>query len=133
MEPVKGTTVFSSKVAADIRNMLLLATGDEGTAPRAQTLGYSVAGKTGTARKVEGKRYSNKKYRGFFVGFAPVESPRIVVGVVIDEPKKGGFYGGIVAAPVFSQTVQNTLRIMGVTPDQTVKPNINATGVKESL
>lgn len=55
------------------------------------------------------------------------------MGVVIDEPKKGGFYGGIVAAPVFSQTVQNTLRIMGVTPDQTVKPNINATGVKESL
>jgi len=116
-----------------MRAMLMLATGDEGTAPRAQTLGYSVAGKTGTARKIEGKGYSNKKYRGFFVGFAPVEEPRIVVAVMIDEPRKGGFYGGTVAAPVFSRTVQNTLRVLGVTPDQSVKPNITAAGVEESL
>jgi len=132
-EVTSGTQVFSAQTASQMRAMLMLATGDEGTAPRAQTLGYSVAGKTGTARKIEGKGYSNKKYRGFFVGFAPVEEPRIVVAVMIDEPRKGGFYGGTVAAPVFSRTVQNTLRVLGVTPDQSVKPNITAAGVEESL
>ena len=132
-EVTSGTQVFSAQTASQMRTMLMLATGDEGTAPRAQTLGYSVAGKTGTARKVEGKGYSNKKYRGFFVGLAPVEEPRIVVAVMIDEPRKGGFYGGTVAAPVFSRTVQNTLRVLGVTPDQSVKPNITASGVEESL
>ncbi|MDP4609035.1 MAG: penicillin-binding protein 2 [Burkholderiaceae bacterium] len=130
--PVAGIPVFSPQVAAQVRTMLALATGDEGTAPKAQTLGYSVAGKTGTARKVEGKGYANK-YRAFFVGYAPADKPKIVVAVMIDEPRKGQFYGGLVAAPVFSQTVQNTLRIMGLQPDQTVRPNINAVGVEESF
>ena len=129
---VTGTPVFSPKVAGQMRDMLALATGDEGTAPRAQTLGYSVAGKMGTARKVEGESYG-KKYRAFFVGYAPADKPRVVVAVMIDEPGKGQFYGGIVAAPVFSQTVQNTLRIMGLQPDQAVQPNINAVGAQESF
>ena len=115
-----------------MRDMLALAPGDEGTAPKAQTLGYSVAGKTGTARKVEGKNYV-QKYHAFFVGYAPADKPRVVVAVMIDEPRKGQFYGGLVAAPVFSQTVQNTLRIMGLQPDQAVQPNINAVGVEESF
>jgi cell division protein FtsI (penicillin-binding protein 3) len=96
-------------------------------------MGYSVGGKTGTAHKVEGKGYASKKYRGFFVGIAPIDNPRIVVAVMVDEPTNGVYYGGDVAAPVFSQTVQQTLRLMGVQPDMAVKPQILAKAVEESF
>jgi cell division protein FtsI (penicillin-binding protein 3) len=96
-------------------------------------MGYSVGGKSGTARKQEGKGYADKKYRSFFVGLAPVESPRIVVAVMVDEPTNGQYYGGLVAAPVFSETVQQTLRILGVQPDMSVKPQIVTEVVEESF
>jgi cell division protein FtsI (penicillin-binding protein 3) len=99
-----------------------------GTAPKAQAIGYSVGGKTGTARKQEGRGYSNR-YRAWFVGLAPASHPRIVVAVMVDEPSKGVFYGGDVAAPVFSQVVENTLRMLGVPPDIDVKRQIVATPV----
>jgi cell division protein FtsI (penicillin-binding protein 3) len=98
---------------AHVREMLQLAAGPGGTAPRAQAQGYSVGGKTGTARKQEGKSYATNKYRAWFVGLAPVSIPRIVVAVMVDEPSKGVYYGGVVAAPVFSQVVQQTLRTAG--------------------
>jgi cell division protein FtsI (penicillin-binding protein 3) len=113
--------------------MLQLAAGPGGTAPKAQTLGYSVGGKTGTAHKQEGRGYAAKKYRGFFVGLAPVESPRVVVAVMIDEPSNGQYFGGDVAAPVFSRTVQQALRLLGVEPDMAVKPTIVAKAVEESF
>ena len=65
-------------------------------------MGYSVGGKTGTAHKQEGKGYASKKYRSWFVGMAPIDNPRIVVAVMIDEPSDGKYFGGDVAAPVFS-------------------------------
>lgn len=105
--------------------MLRLAAGPGGTAPQAQAIGYSVGGKTGTARKQEGRSYTNK-YRAWFVGLAPVGDPRIVVAVMVDEPSKGVYYGGAVAAPVFSQVVQQTLRMMNVAPDLDVAAQINA-------
>jgi cell division protein FtsI (penicillin-binding protein 3) len=128
-----GVPVISPKHAEDMRHMLNLAAGPGGTAQKAQTIGYSVGGKTGTAHKQEGKGYANKKYRGFFVGMAPIEKPRIVVAVMIDEPTNGRYYGGDVAAPVFSQTVQQSLRLLGVQPDMNVKPQIVANGVEESF
>lgn len=128
-----GPRVFDPAVAKQLRSMLGLVTGDEGTAPRAQTVGYSVGGKTGTAHKLEGGKYADKKYRGFFVGLAPIDQPRIIVAVMLDEPKGREYFGGLVAAPVFSETVQQTLRILGVTPDMSVQPNIHAQGVEESL
>jgi cell division protein FtsI (penicillin-binding protein 3) len=130
---VSGARVFSARNAAAIRNMLHLVTIQGGTAPKAQTMGYSVGGKTGTAHKVEGKGYASKKYRGFFVGIAPIENPRIVVAVMVDEPTNGLYYGGDVAAPVFSQTVQQTLRLMGVQPDMAVKPKVFTQVEKESF
>jgi cell division protein FtsI (penicillin-binding protein 3) len=130
---VAGVRVISAEHAKDMRKMLQMAAGPGGTAPKAQTMGYSVGGKTGTAHKQEGKGYASKKYRGFFVGLAPVESPRIVVAVMIDEPSNGKFYGGDVAAPVFSQTVQQTLRLLGVQPDMAVKPQIFTQSVEESF
>jgi cell division protein FtsI (penicillin-binding protein 3) len=132
-EPGAGVRVFSEKNAIAMRQMLQLATQPGGTAQKAQTIGYSVGGKTGTARKQEGKGYADKKYRGFFVGLAPVDKPRIVVAVMIDEPSAGRYYGGEVAAPVFAETVQQTLRMMGLPPDITVKPQIIAKAVQESF
>jgi cell division protein FtsI (penicillin-binding protein 3) len=130
---VSGARVFSPHNAAAIRNMLHLVTIQGGTAPKAQTMGYSVGGKTGTAHKVEGKGYASKKYRGFFVGIAPIDNPRIVVAVMVDEPTGGAYFGGDVAAPVFSQTVQQTLRMMGVQPDMAVKPQVVTKVEKESF
>ncbi|MEY3216175.1 MAG: Penicillin-binding protein 2 [Pseudomonadota bacterium] len=132
-QPVVGTRVFSPEHAIAMRKMLQMASGPGGTGQKAQTMGYSVGGKSGTARKQEGKGYASKKYRGFFVGLAPIDQPRIVVAVMIDEPSNGVYYGGAVAAPVFSQTVQQTLRLMGVQPDMAVKPQIVAKTVEESF
>ncbi len=132
-EQVSGVRVFSDKNAVAVRAMLQLAAGPGGTGSRAQTMGYSVGGKSGTARKQEGKGYADKKYRSFFVGLAPVEAPRIVVAVMVDEPGNGAYYGGLVAAPVFSETVQQTLRILGVQPDMSVKPQIVTDVVEETF
>ncbi|MFD0666842.1 peptidoglycan D,D-transpeptidase FtsI family protein [Ramlibacter sp. MAHUQ-53] len=130
--PAPGVRVFDARHAGAVRQMLYMVTQQGGTAPKAQTMGYSTGGKTGTARKQEGKGYAAGKYRGFFVGLAPVDKPRIVVAVMIDEPRGGSFYGGEVAAPVFSTTVAQTLRLMGVQPDVNVKPQV-VVGVEESF
>jgi cell division protein FtsI (penicillin-binding protein 3) len=132
-ERVEGVPVMSTANASAVRNMLHMVAGPGGTAPLAQTMGYSVGGKTGTAHKQEGRGYADKKYRGFFVGIAPIENPRIVVAVIIDEPNNGKYFGGLVAAPVFSDTVQQTLRMLGVQPDMSVKPQIVAEAVEESF
>ena len=128
----QGQRVIAAPIATTVREMLHTVTLPGGTAPKAQTMGYSVGGKTGTAHKSEGKGYVHK-YRGFFVGLAPIERPRIAVGVMIDEPSNGVYYGGDVAAPVFSQTVQQTLRMMGVQPDMMVKPQVVANNEPESF
>lgn len=128
-----GVRVFSEKTVHSVRQMLSMAAGPGGTAPKAQTVGYSVGGKTGTAHKQEGKGYAARKYRSFFVGLAPIEAPRVVVAVMVDEPSNGVYFGGAVAAPVFSQVVQQTLRVLGVSPDMSVKPHIVAEAVEESF
>jgi cell division protein FtsI (penicillin-binding protein 3) len=107
--------------------MLQMAAGPGGTGPKAQTIGYSVGGKSGTAYKHEGKKgYATDKYRAWFVGMAPIGKPRIIVAVLVDEPNNGLHFGGDVAAPVFGQVVQQTLRMMNVAPDIDVKAQINA-------
>ncbi|MBX3625527.1 MAG: penicillin-binding protein 2 [Rhizobacter sp.] len=119
-----GVRVMSPKTAQAVRHMLQMAAGPGGTAPKAQTIGYSVGGKSGTAHKQEGKGYADKKYRSWFVGMAPIDKPRIVVAVMVDEPSDGKYFGGDVAAPVFSEVVQQTLRSMSVPPDLEVKQQI---------
>lgn len=119
--PPEGRRVFSPETARTMRAMLETAAGPDGTAPRARVTGYRVAGKTGTAHKVEGGRYTNK-YVSSFVGFAPASNPRIVVAVMIDEPTAGQHFGGAVAAPVFSRITEGTLRALGVAPDAPLVP-----------
>jgi len=128
--PVTGVRVLSPKTAQAVREMLHMVTIEGGTAPKAQPMGYTVGGKTGTAYKQEGKGYSQKKYRAWFVGMAPAMNPRIVVAVMVDEPSNGKYYGGDVAAPVFAEVVQQTLRTMGVQPDMEVRPQIVARAVR---
>lgn len=128
-----GQQVFSARTAAQVRKMLHMAAGPGGTGQRAQTVGYSVGGKSGTAHKQVGKGYAADKYRAWFTGLAPVENPRVVVAVMIDEPSNGAYFGGVVAAPVFSEVVQQSLRIMGVQPDMEVQPRIVAHAVEESF
>jgi cell division protein FtsI (penicillin-binding protein 3) len=132
-EPAAGVQVFSPKTVAAIRTMLQMAAGPGGTGPKAQTLGYSVGGKSGTAYKQVGKGYVTNKYRSWFVGIAPIDKPRIIVAVMVDEPSAGKYFGGDVAAPVFSTTVQQTLRMLGVQPDMNVKPQIVVDSVEESF
>ena len=124
--PVSGIRVFSAETAQELRRMLQMAAGPGGTATKAQTIGYSVGGKSGTAHKQEGRGYASNKYRSWFVGMAPIDKPRIIVAVMVDEPTAGKYYGGDVAAPVFSQVVQQTLRMMNVAPDLEIKPNVVA-------
>ena len=125
-QPVSGIRVFSAGTAQEVRRMLQMAAGPGGTATKAQTIGYSVGGKSGTAHKQEGRGYASNKYRSWFVGMAPIDKPRIIVAVMVDEPTAGKYYGGDVAAPVFSQVVQQTLRMMNVAPDLEIKPNVVA-------
>ena len=115
-----GTKVLSPKTAIEMRTMMESVSEPGGTAIKAQTEGFRVGGKTGTAHKLVGKGYGNK-YRAYFAGLAPVSAPRIVVAVMIDEPTGGSHYGGDVAAPVFSTIVSETLHTLNVLPDNKVK------------
>jgi cell division protein FtsI (penicillin-binding protein 3) len=109
--------VYSPETMRWVLPMLEKATSKEGTAPLSQVPGYRVAGKTGTAKKLAGAIYSEGRYVASFVGLAPVSNPRYVVAVMIDEPAGGIFYGGQVAAPVFSSIMGQTLRLMEVPYD----------------
>jgi cell division protein FtsI (penicillin-binding protein 3) len=125
-KPKTGYRIFSPQTTSEVLTMLEMVTSPGGTATKAQTAGYSVGGKTGTAKKNEGRGYASNRYRAWFVGLAPVRHPRIVVAVMVDEPSAGVFYGGEVAAPVFSQVAGQTLRILGVPPDLEVKNQVLA-------
>jgi cell division protein FtsI (penicillin-binding protein 3) len=116
---IAGRPVVKPETARAVRHMLELAVQAGGTAPRAQVQGYRVGGKTGTAHKLAGRGYGNK-YVSSFVGFAPVSNPRLVVAVMIDEPGAGQYYGGTVAAPVFSTVMGSALRMLGVPTDAPV-------------
>ena len=121
------TPIYPPEVAQKIRAWLEAAAGPEG-AKAAQVQGYRVAGKSGTARKIVDGKYSTSRYRGSFVGFAPVSNPRIVVAVTIDEPQAGVYYGGKVAAPVFAAIVGGVLRTMNVQPDTALESAVVAVG-----
>ncbi|MBS3934978.1 MAG: penicillin-binding protein 2 [Sulfuritalea sp.] len=119
--PAAGARIYSTQTARALRVMLEMAVQPGGTAPLAQVPGYRVAGKTGTANKLEGGVYTDK-YVSSFVGFAPASEPRLLIAVMIDEPSAGQFYGGAVAAPVFAAVMGSALRALGVPPDDALRP-----------
>jgi cell division protein FtsI (penicillin-binding protein 3) len=135
--PADSTRIFSAATAAQVRQMLELVVQPGGTAPRAQVVGYRVAGKTGTAHKVDGASYAANKYISSFVGFAPASDPRVIIAVMVDEPSAGQYYGGSVAAPVFANVMTGTLRMLGVKPDaplnNVVLPPPDAPEIREEV
>jgi cell division protein FtsI (penicillin-binding protein 3) len=116
-EPPIGQHVISAQTANEVKAMLELVVQPGGTAPRAQVMGYRVAGKTGTAHKLIGGEYAEDRYVSSFVGMAPASNPRLIIGVMIDEPSDGQYYGGAVAAPVFSSVMSDALRMLAVPQD----------------
>lgn len=111
--------VVSEATAHQMRQMLAAVTDTGGTAKRAQLVGYTSAGKTGTAHKYDAqmRRYSESKYIASFVGFAPVEKPAVVIAVMIDEPRGGAHHGGDAAAPIFRDIAEQILPVLHVAPD----------------
>ncbi|NBU79729.1 MAG: penicillin-binding protein 2, partial [Sphingomonadaceae bacterium] len=118
--PVAGQPVFAPETSRQVRLMLEMVVSPEGTANKAAVPGYRVGGKTGTAHKLVNGRYANK-YLASFVGIGPISDPRLVVGVVVDEPV-GAHYGGDVAGPVFSEVMGGALRTLGVPQDKEMAP-----------
>jgi len=127
--------VLKPEAALAVRRMLEMATQTGGTAPKAQVTGYRVAGKTGTAHKLENGSYAPDKYVSSFVGFAPASDPRLIIAVMIDDPRNGVYYGGLVAAPVFSSVMAGTLRLLAVPPDapEALGSPLDAPAIKEEV
>ncbi len=115
----KGEQVLSAKIADEVTLMLEQVTMPGGTATLANIPGYRVGGKTGTAHKLrpDHKGYSNTEYRALFAGIAPISNPRLAIIVVVENPR-GSYYGGTVAAPVFTHIMQESLRLMNVPLDK---------------
>lgn len=126
-ESVQGQRIFSPGTTRQVRAMLQTVTEQGGTSLKARSEGYSVGGKSGTAYKQEGRGYNKNKFRAWFVGLAPIEQPRLIVAVMVDEPTGRFHDGGKVAGPVFSQVVGKSLQLLGVPPDLTVSSQILAT------
>lgn len=116
-EDPPGVRVFSERTAATLIELLQEPVGPGGTATGARIPGYRVAGKTGTVEKLGAGGYQSDRHTALFVGFAPASRPRVVAAVVIDDPMAGGYFGGQVAAPVFSRVVAGALRLLGAPMD----------------
>ena len=128
-----GKQVFRPEVARQMRAMMSNTVLSGGTAQRVNIQGYTVAGKTGTANKLRDGKYVDKLAVGSFVGMAPASHPRLIVAVMIDEPSRGSYFGGTVAAPVFNEVMAGALRLIGVNPDApeyTASPGIAIRGMR---
>ena len=125
---------ISSTITEHVRSVLNAVVSEHGTGSRAAVPGYHVAGKTGTVRRLVGEAYAKDKYMSLFAGMAPASEPRLVLVVVVNEPSKGAYYGGAVAAPVFSRIMGGALRMLDIAPDNvplradTVHPLLNHAG-----
>ena len=125
--------VIDAEISQKVRQMLRAASGVSGTGKRAMIDGYSVGGKTGTLHKVKaGGGYDESRYMSAFAGLSPAINPRLVTVVVIDEPRDGSYFGGLVAAPVFSEVTGSALRLLQVTPDQ-IDANRSVAGIPKLI
>lgn len=121
------TRIISSKNAKAIRKMLEAVVSTEGTGRLASVAGYRIAGKTGTVKKASAGGYSDDRYIAVFAGIAPASNPRLAMVVTINEPRGDVYYGGKVAAPVFSKVMSGALRLMDVAPDNISNKSIQLT------
>ena len=112
--------VIPEMVAFEVNRMMRTVIGPGGSGRRAAVEGYHIAGKTGTVHKTSESGYEEDRYTSLFAGFAPATEPRLVLVVVIDDPGAGQYFGGQVAAPVFSRVMQGALRILNIPPDNLI-------------
>jgi cell division protein FtsI (penicillin-binding protein 3) len=124
-----GKRVFSKSTASRLREMMEKVATPEGTARKARIPRYRVGGKTGTTHKLVDGNYNNKRYISLFAGMAPITSPRFVMVVTVDDPRGKLYYGGDVAAPVFSELMQDLMRLYNVPPDDLIETR--ASGVDD--
>ncbi|WEJ62052.1 peptidoglycan D,D-transpeptidase FtsI family protein [Thiomicrorhabdus lithotrophica] len=118
-EPPKGKALIKPEVANEVLRMMETVVAKGGTAPKAQIPGYRVAGKTGTVHKTKSRGgYKENTYYALFAGIVPVSNPDMIMAVVVDEPSRGVYYGGAVAAPAFKEVMEEALRIRNIAPDQ---------------
>ncbi len=120
------TRVVSPTTAAEVRAMLESVVSDEGTAPMARIPGYRVAGKTGTANRIDSSCGCYRGYTASFIGFAPADAPRLVVAVTLQNPKNGHF-GGRLAGPVFKDVMSFALQTLQIPPTGTTPPRLRIT------
>jgi cell division protein FtsI (penicillin-binding protein 3) len=117
-EAVEGQRVMSVETARAVRKMMQRVISDKGTGKRASVENYSVAGKTGTVHKFIAGGYAEDRYLSIFAGMVPADKPELVMVVMIDEPRNGEYFGGLVAAPVFSQVMSSAMRLLDIAPDR---------------
>ena len=122
--PSEGRQVVTPEIARKVVTVLHRVTGVEGTAKRASVPGFSVGGKTGTVHKVGNAGYLDDRYVALFAGVSPIESPRYVTVVVVDEPEGDVYGGGAAAAPIYSRITQEVLRIRNAVPDAAEKADV---------
>ncbi len=120
-----GNVMLSPRSLVQVAKMMESVVKKGGTAPQAAIKAYTVAGKTGTVKKASRHGgYTKKKYSAVFAGFAPASKPKIAIAVMIDEPSNGVYYGGLVAAPVFSKVMSGALRLFNIDPDNISQPDV---------
>jgi cell division protein FtsI (penicillin-binding protein 3) len=115
--PPRGESVMSAETAATVRKMMQRVVSSKGTGNQARVANYSVAGKTGTVHKFTAGGYAENRYLSIFTGMVPATDPRLVMVVMIDEPRNGEHFGGAVAAPVFSKVMAGAMRLLDIPPD----------------
>ncbi len=126
-------TILSARSLRQVSKMMEGVVTKGGTAPQAAVTGYRVAGKTGTVKKTSRKGgYTEKKYSAVFAGFAPASNPKLAIVVMIDEPDNGEYYGGLVAAPIFSTVMSGALRLFNIDPDDIRQPDM-ASQIEQSI
>lgn len=128
----EGKQVLSPEIARAVRTMMEAVVSTEGTAVRASIPGYRVAGKTGTIHKSQAGGYSSDRYVSVFAGVAPASDPRLVMVVVVNEPRAGKYYGGLVAAPIFSKVIGGALRLLNIAPDDLDSPQLKMASLEDA-
>lgn len=131
-DAIEGERVISASTASQVSRMLEAVVQEGGTGTRAQIAGYKVAGKTGTVKKAVAGGYSDDRYIAVFAGIAPASQPRLAMVVTINEPRGEIYYGGEVAAPVFSKVMAGALRMMGVPPDDVTRRPVKIAALNPS-
>jgi cell division protein FtsI (penicillin-binding protein 3) len=123
-ELVAGQRIMSVETSRAVRKMMQRVVSDKGTGKRAKVANYSVAGKTGTVHKFTAGGYAEDRYLSIFAGMVPADNPELVMVVMIDEPRNGEHFGGLVAAPVFSQVMSGAMRLLDIAPDRVSKKQL---------